>query len=68
MLHTAQELHGLQVKLSWLEKLGRWEEALQAYEQEHSRSRRQERRSLHMGEARAGRLPVYSLPHFSFHA
>ena len=54
VLHTAQELHGLQVKLSWLEKLGRWEEALQAYEQEHARSRRQERRSLHMGEARAG--------------
>ena len=35
---------GLQVKLSWLEKLGRWEEALQAYEQEHARSRRMQDR------------------------
>ncbi|KAL1523775.1 hypothetical protein AB1Y20_018699 [Prymnesium parvum] len=58
VLHAAQELHGLQVKLSWLEKLGRWKEALDAYEKENARTRRQDRRSLHMGEARAGEFAL----------
>ena len=32
VLHTAQQRHGLQVKLTWLEKLGQWQNALQAYD------------------------------------
>ena len=35
VLHLAQYRHGLQVKLSWLEKLGRWQDALQIYERSH---------------------------------
>ena len=32
VLEEARTRHGLQVKLSWLEKLGRWQDALHVYE------------------------------------
>ena len=36
VLEEARTRHGLQVKLSWLEKLGRWQDALHVYERSRS--------------------------------
>ena len=56
MLEEARTRHGLQVKLSWLEKLGRWEDALREYE----RSQMAERAGARVGEFAVGRMRCLS--------
>ena len=56
LLTAAQATTGLQVKVSWLEKLGRWEDALREYE----RSQMAERAGARVGEFAVGRMRCLS--------
>jgi len=50
VLTYAQQTHDFTVKLSWLEKLGRWQDALTAYER------------AQLAEPRAGEFAIGPLP------